>query len=172
MSNCDRHSFITPKDSLYIDKTTTKDANGIDVDKWFYTGTFFYQNKRSPSFKLYQILINHPEHMHLVHIGLSMLSAVGGDFDEDDTVYADIYTIYCVRMVLEKGRYPAVVTQQLPHNPIQVDNVMYDHHFGPWGDDKNQGICSYVGPIQEEVTFRLFIYGDDCAGASFFIQEL
>jgi len=138
-----------------------KEVNG----KWVYTGTFFFAGEHGQALQdFHRVRLNNRERMYLVHTALTMLSAIGGDFDEDDTVYTDIYTIDGQRMssMVQRGINP----------PGHITGSVWGHHFGNSGEDTNEGISSYVGPINEEIEFRIFIDGDDWVGASYFVMEL
>ena len=150
---------------IYDDSSYVKEVNG----KWIYTGTFFHEGKHGQSIppKLRRVQLHRREREYLVHIALTMLSAPGGDFNEDDTVYADIYRIDGQRM--SSGSK----TGKTGHvSPDHNSGGVWEHHFGNRGDDTNEGISSYVGQIDQEVVLRIFIQGDDCLGASYFIMEL
>lgn len=148
---------MTYQDSRYV-----KEVNG----KWIYTGTFFHEGKHGQSIppKLHQVRLRRREREYLVHISLTMLSAPGGDFDENDTVYADIYTI--------DGQWMSSRGMRGINPPDHHSGSVWGRHFGNRGDDTNEGISSYVGQIDQEVVLRIFIQGDDWVGASYFIMEL
>jgi hypothetical protein len=97
-----------------------------------------------------------------------MLSAQGGQFDEDDTIYTDIYKIDGVRQIHKEGERETAVVK--PENcPF---GGVYGHHFERQGKDYNQGMSSYIGVVKKDVEFRIFVYGDNWVGASYFIMEL
>lgn len=138
-----------------------KEVNG----RWIYTGTFFLEGEHGkPLQELRPVRLRHPEREYLAYIALTMLSAPGGDFDEDDTVYADIYTI--------DGRRTSTGGMRGINPPSHHGGGVWGRHFGNAGDDSNEGISSYVGRIDQELVFRIFIDGDDWVGASYFIMEL
>jgi hypothetical protein len=41
-----------------------------------------------------------------------------------------------------------------------------------FGSVYNMGISAYLGPIRDEIIFRLGVRGDDYAGASIIVMEL
>ena len=136
----------------YHDSRYEKEVNG----KWIYTGTFFHEGKHGQSIepKLHQVSLKRREREYLVHISLTMLSAIGGPFNYDDTVYADIYTIDGQLTSYRRKRHPGFASHP---------GGVYGHHFGNPGDDTNEGISSYVGQIDQEVVLRIFIQGDEIA---------
>ena len=111
-----------------------------------------------------------PNTVYLVNVSLTMLSGVGGAFDDDDIVYTDIYSIdgdrNKMKLLTVEERTTAVMKGQCPIGGV------YGRNFGRQGDNNNQGISSFVGFIKERIVFRIFIYGDDWAGASYSIMEL
>ncbi len=150
---------MASEDSCY-----RKEING----KWFYAGTFFHQgvNGEFVPGKEVEIELQHREREYIVHIGLTMLSAPGGDFDDDDTVYADIYSVDDLRTTTGGTR------RIDPPDEYNHDGGVWEHHFGNYGDDTNEGISAFVGRINQKIKFRLFVQGDDWAGASYTIMEL
>ncbi len=141
--------------------------------KWVYVGNLFHEgaHDRFVEPKLFSVRVKQPEKIHLVNIGLTMLSAPGGDFDEDDTVFADIYSIDGRLTSLEGDRQGGPAGVQ-PHGGV------WGRHFGDPGEvtaqgiHRNMGLSSYVGPVNREIVFRLFIQGDDWAGAGFTMLQL
>jgi hypothetical protein len=129
---------------------------GTAKGKFVCTGSFFFAGEHGRTLtKVVKVNIPHPEATYLSSIWLTMLSAVGGDFDEDDTIFADIFAIDQKRMNLK-----------------YVKGGVWDHHFGQKGDDENQGVSSFIGPINHSIEFRLAITGDDWVGASYSVVEL
>jgi hypothetical protein len=92
---------------------------------------------------------------YLVYIFPTMLSAVGGPFNQDDTVYVDIYAIDGNRMDKSNGYGGA-----------------WGRHFGLYSDTRNMAISAWVGYIQSNITFRVNVTGDDWVGASYIIMEI
>ena len=141
--------------------------------KWIYTGTLVLcgDNNGSRSQKLWTVFpVKKEQLFYHAHIGLSMLSAVGGSFDDEDTVFADIYEVDGKRQVGGSSRYtgPPDYTTNVPIRPGYV----YGHHFGILGSKNNQGASVYLGPIRNEIVLRLFVRGDDYAAASWSVVEL
>jgi hypothetical protein len=151
-------------------------------------GTFFCFGKhgeRKKKFQRVAVPKAKDKAHYLIQVSLSMLSAPGGDFDQNDTVFTDIYEI--------DGKFV-----EGPHwkgGPISGANVTYwgagvwGHHFGDLGwvgpstqtlprwllrgqNRANMGTSSIVAPVSSKVTFRLVVTGDDWAGASYFVLEL
>lgn len=149
---------MTSADSIY-----QLEVNG----KWIYTGTLVHEGThgRYVRPKRREIKLHHRERTYLVSIALAMLSAPGGDFDEDDTVYADIYSIDEQRLAPTPG-----VKGVNP--PTYHAGYVYGHHFGQYGDDSNQGPTSYAGPINEKLELRLIVQEDDWAAATYSVVEL
>lgn len=140
----------------YKDFITKKTING----KFYCSGSIFFHNTWGgrPVRDYEKIVdIQVPEHAakYMACISLTMLNAYGGDFDEDDAVFADIYEI--------DGR---------KKNVANGYGGCWAKHFGSKGHNFNQNISSYVGVIQNIIKFRLYVYGDNYAGASFFVMEL
>lgn len=118
--------------------------------------------------------------VYLLHVGLTMLSARGGDFDEDDTVYADIFSIGGDPE--NKPDVGYVVPPDLPYGYGGVWGVHFDSKAGTAGayHHRNMGISTYIGPLKgkdvttkgDVVKFRLACVGDDWVGASYFVLEL
>jgi hypothetical protein len=124
--------------------------------KFVCTGSFFFSGRDGETVtKVVKVDVPHPEMMCLIFIWPTMLSAVGGDFDDDDTVFTDIFAIDHQRM-----------------NSHHLNAGVWDHHFDEKGDDKNQGISSFVGIVNHSITLRLAITGDDWMGASYVVMEL
>jgi hypothetical protein len=123
---------------------------------------------------------HHKDTAYLVHIALTMLSAPGGDFDDEDTVYADIFSIG----VDPNGNMkPDAVLPRLDNkfldNPNETYGGVWGHHFGDKALDRDHtmGISTYIGPIQGDfVKLRLVCRGahdnDIWAGASYFVLEV
>ena len=124
--------------------------------KYVCCGSFFLSGRHDAYLdKLVDVRVPRPESVCLVHIAATMLSARGGDFDEDDTIFTDIYSIDRRRLDTTNGF-----------------GGVWDHHFGAKGDVKNQAISTFVGYVNSEIKFRIAITGDDWVGASFFVMEL
>lgn len=123
--------------------------------------------------------------LFLIHISISMLSAPHGDFDDADTVYADITKI--------DGRRPNVPLNWMGDLAAQTANYhgsgAWGHHFGEIGysstgygiipswltvgiDPKNMGISTAITEVSSSVTFRLCVTGDSWVGATYFVLEL
>jgi hypothetical protein len=114
-----------------------------------------------------------PDHeentVYLISIAPTMLRPKGGEFDEDDAVYADIVAI----------------GQDETHQDIKPD--VGAGYGGVWGssDDEDwkaftrkyqMGVSTYIGPIKPQagaiVKLRVACQGDNWVGASYFILEL
>lgn len=104
------------------------------------------------------------ETTYLMHISITMLGPQGGDFDQDDLVYADIRSI---------GIDPNTLADIKPDSAAGFGGVT-GWKFGTVREShKNMGISTYIGPIKGEmVKFRLYQEGDSYAGASYFVLEL
>jgi hypothetical protein len=107
--------------------------------------------------------------VYLLSIALTMLSAVGGDFDENDTAFADIFSI---------GVDPDTDLDIKPDAAAGYGGV-WGRHFGGGGfglgihQEGTMGISTYVGIIKgETVKFRVACQGDNWVGASYFVLEL
>jgi hypothetical protein len=150
--------------------------------------------------KLKRVEVPEGDRTYLVHIGLTMLSAVGGTFDEDDTVFADIFAIddqdiglaYVnnhlkpshPRENLEFGYTPGEWPFDELKGNLKLEGVgglgggVWGEDFGelPYQDSaknyKTMRISSWVGTIHSSITFRLFVDGDDWVGASYFVLQL
>ena len=131
--------------------------------KWTYCGTLVTKSRHGQDVaELHTIHLKHAERFYRVHVSLSMLSAYGGDFDEDDTVYADIYAI--------DGKKRGHGWLRPTRGP--VDGYVWGRHFGFRGDDENMGPTVYAGRINQELTVRLFVMGDNWAAATYVVEEL
>ena len=126
----------------------------------------------------------------LIQVSISMLSAPGGDFDENDTIFADINEIdgRPVEGPYWKGNPNA--SSALQGNLSYDGAGVWGHHFGDIGwmenrmvrphpswltvgkNHKNMGVSTFLGDVAQSVTFRLSISGDDWAGANYLIMEL
>jgi hypothetical protein len=141
-------------------------------NKWIYAGTLvsYGENDERTGPKLFTINLRKPEQLYHVHIGLSMLAAVGGKFDDNDTVYADIYEVDGQRIGppnRNQGNQPPNFATSFMRS-----GYVYGHHFGPIGDKRNQGPSVFLGRINAQIVLRLFVQGDDYAAASYSIVEL
>ena len=143
-------------------------------NKWIYCGTIVASStdgRTNP--KAVAVDLHARERNYWVSISLSMLSSVeGGDFDEDDTVFADIYSIDGTREL--GGRGPNLPHQHGtdPDRFAKPGGVFGGDHLREHGNAYNAGPASYVGPINEKLVLRLFVRGDDWASASFTIMQL
>jgi hypothetical protein len=117
-----------------------------------------------------------PDHeedtVYLISIALTMLYPRGGDFDQDDAVYADIFAI----------------GQDETHRDIKPDAgggyggvSQLGKDDEDWGAFKGRGrdqmgVSTYIGPIKPQadaiVKLRVACQGDNLVGASYFILEL
>lgn len=160
------------------------------------TGTFFCfgtHGMPSEEVRRVQIDVEGPteENRHfLVQISLIMLSAPGGDFDEDDTVFADVIRVDGVEIDGPgwRGSPFAGSMANINYNGVGV----WGHHFGDLGwldnpanypppqptwvpvgrNPRNMKTSSLITVIQRAVDFRLSVTGDDWAGASYLVLEL
>ena len=145
------------------------EANG----KWIYAGTLVHEGIHDEYVhpRTHTVHLRHREQIYHVHIGLSMLSAPGGEFDSDDTVFADIYSVDGERLGPIAGVRDPAVEPDFTKNFMRRGYVCR-HHFGDYGDEGNQGPSCYLGRINEDIALRLFIQGDDWAAASYSVVEL
>ena len=92
---------------------------------------------------------------YLAYIFVTMVAGLSGDFDDDDAVYVDIYSIDNKRRDTTNGFGGA-----------------WDNKFGSKGAVENMAISSSIGVINDNIMFRLSVHGDDFVGASFVVMEL
>jgi hypothetical protein len=171
------------------DFQTQREVNG----KFVCTGSMFcdsYHGRYSYNMKT----VNVPEgnRIFLACISLNMLSPVGGPFNEDDAVYADIFAIDGD----DKGLYYLNDgnTDKVFNHPREWFTVGYSPDWlhdrlvgegGAWGylwgslpyqsaskNPKTVRISTWLGEIQKNIIFRLSVNGDDWAGASYFVMQL
>jgi hypothetical protein len=127
-------------------------------------GSIFLSNPKDQSYHEKIAYVKIPSHepntVYLLSIGLTMIDPYGGDFDEDDKVFADIYSI---------GVDPDTDLDIKP-------NISggYGGNYSVFGPGPNAiGISTYIGVIKgDSVKFRLGCLGDDIVGASYFVLEL
>ena len=134
------------------DYSFAEEING----KYYYTASFYatgMHNKVIGDF--HEVRVPKKEGIYIASISLNMLSAYGGDFDQNDTIYADIDLIDHQEMNESHG-YGGVS----------------GHHWGYFGQPSNQCISSYIGRINEHIRFRITIAGDDYVGATVMLMEL
>jgi hypothetical protein len=132
----------------------------IEVNgKFVCTGSIFLHSghRGSPQtcIKTIDILVPQREASYLATISLNMISPHGGDFDDSDTIFTDIFSVDGNRKDTTNGYGGA-----------------WDRHFRNKGHAWNQAISAYCGVIQEVIRFRLQITGDNNVGASFYVKEL
>ena len=124
--------------------------------KFVATGNIFVEGTNGKRTTYTQdFIVPKKERVYLAYIFTTMLSAFGGDFDDDDTIYVDIYSVDNIRKDNSNGFGGA-----------------WDRHFGPYGDVRNMAMSSWVGWINDKITFRLSVQGDDFVGATYVIMEL
>ncbi len=172
-------------DNGFRDFQNSSEVNGRAVR----AGSMFCDSRDGHfSYNLKDVAVPEGGRIFLASISLSMLSAVGGDFDQNDTVYADIVDIdgadpglYYVnggtpfnrpRDFFEAGYSPFL------GDVLQGMGGAWGHHFGPVPyqdpshNQKLMRISMYLGTIERQITFRLSVNGDDWAGASYFVIQL
>ena len=141
-----------------------------NTKKMYFAGTLFNQPSPKGIIQKAEVIIpavpetkREPkmERIFLAFIRLVMLSPIpygeeGAAFDQDDTVFADIWKVDKRRLDPWSRNYGGV----------------WDHHFGERGIESNKQASAYVGPIEGSITFRVFNQGDNRVGASYFVMEL
>ena len=139
-------------------------------------------------FKTFQVQVPEGDRTYLAHIATNMLSAVGGKFDEDDTIFADIYDIdgtdpglyYRPKagLPLPREDYGLGFQPLAMEDQLLGEGGVWGHHFAPvplhapGAEPRTQRISTWVGVIRRHITFRVAITGDNWVGASFFIMQL
>ena len=165
----------------HLGKVYTKDhiescvANG----RFVCTGTIF-EGSRSNHLRYRTVDVRVPcEGVFLAFIAITMLYPDGGSFDDDDVVFADIFSIDGQRLGIT-WHYPSQAAPGLPWDisrPIVGEGGAWGGLLGgmpPWPqvNEHNMVISSWVGSIQKYVRFRLAIDGDDIAAATFAVMQL
>jgi len=126
------------------------------------------------------------EALFLIQISISMLSAPYGDFDENDTVFADITNIDGNRPNIAPFWRGDWVGQTATYGGAGA----WGHHFGELGyepassseifpswftvgqNPNHMGISTAIAGVSGYVKFRLSVTGDTWAGATYFVLEL
>jgi len=165
--------------------------------KFVCSGSFFREmgNDKDPQ-KLKEVRVPEGDRTYLVHIGLTMLSAVGGNFNDDDTVFTDIFAIdgqdiglsyinTSLKPPYSRENFEFGYTKEWPFDELKGHSKLGGIGGGVWGEDfgelpymdagknyKTMRISSWVGTIYQSITFRLFVDGDDWVGASYFVLQL
>jgi len=124
--------------------------------------------------------------LFLIQISISMLSAPFGDFDENDTVFADITDIDGNRPN-DSPCWRGDVGRQ---TATYVGAGAWGHHFGELGyqpasmsdlipswltvgpNPNHMGISTKIADVSSSVKFRLSVTGDTWVGATYFVLEL
>jgi hypothetical protein len=131
-------------------------------NKQVWAGSFFAEGRHGKSIQVEQrVDLARTEGTFVAYVFLTMLSAEGGDFDEDDTIFADIYMIDGNRLDVQSSL-----------QGVQLGGVWKGNHFGAKGDVANQTISAYTGPINDHIVFRIRVTGDNWVGASYVVMEL
>ena len=156
---------MAEKKMYYVDCEIAKQING----KVVWTGSFFHvgEHDRFINPKNKRIEFKYREGVYFAQIAITMLSSPFSPFNYDDTVYVDIYEID--GKLTSATPIPGSHGHRLLKTPL---GGVAGHHFGDSGAHLNQGISSYVGNIQERISFKIFIFGDNWVGATCVIKEL
>lgn len=144
--------------------------------KWIYGGTITQSSESErQTIKYKEVELHNTEDVaYQIHIGLSMLSSCeGGDWDSDDTVFADIWATDGERLCGGRDTFNQPPHPKGSHAEWHMHGCTTGVHFGDnLGDESNQGPGFYVGRIHHNVVVRLVVNGDDWAAASYSIREL
>jgi hypothetical protein len=171
----------------FQDFERTMNVNG----RFVRTGSMFCNSRNGCfSYNVKEVQVPEGNRIFLACISLNMLSPVGGDFNQDDTIYADIFEIDGTDTGLSYNNGGTGLPGNHPrdwfeagYSPFLGDFLgglggAWGHHFGPVpyksasNNQKMMRISTYLGEIQKHITFRLSVNGDDWAGASYFVMQI